>query len=521
MNFCISSIFSVCKKTSISALRSPKKLVICLSARLVYQSKLLILLVFASLELDVFLKTLYKVVVVLSLFSFSVSAQTDSSQRYKVSSITISGNKKTKDKIIIRELIKKSGDTLTLRNIDRINRRGEFNIFNTYLFIYDSINYKVNDTLKTVDYSIKVKERWYFWPIPFVDFLDRNLNAWLQTKDPQRLNYGMALSFDNFTGVKDRLILQVKTGYANQFGFNYRLPYLNSKQTVGAYIQYLYTESNKLQYTTQNNKQLFFSSENTHLRIEQAAKAGLFYRPKLFIQHSVDIYYNNISISDSITDLNPNYFHKGTKNTSYAGMFYRFTFDDRDNKIYPLQGTMFDVTFVKDGFDISDNSKLNTAQGLFTLKNYFPISKRFNFANQIKARYLNAEQLPFAFNQALGYSNYIRGYEYNVIDGQNYFLLKNSFRFRLIKPKYHEIGALKKLKPFSTIPFYAYLNIFYDGAYVQENFYKQTNTLANSWQHGYGVGLDLITYYDMVLRLEYSFNKQNQSGFYVHLTSGF
>ncbi|MBK6523582.1 MAG: hypothetical protein IPG08_15405 [Sphingobacteriaceae bacterium] len=64
---------------------------------------------------------------------------------------------------------------------------------------------------------------------------------------------------------------------------------------------------------------------------------------------------------------------------------------------------------------------MNTAQGYFTLKNYFPIGKRFNFANQLKARYVNAEQLPFAFNQALGYSNYIRGYEYNVIDGQNYF----------------------------------------------------------------------------------------------------
>ncbi|MBP9068794.1 MAG: BamA/TamA family outer membrane protein [Bacteroidia bacterium] len=464
---------------------------------------------------------IFKTVLVLSLLSFSVKAQTDSSERYKVNSITISGNKKTKDKILIRELIKQTGDTLTLRNINRIARRGEFNIFNTYLFIYDSINYKVNDTLKTIDYSIKVKERWYIWPTPFVDFLDRNLNAWLQTKDLDRLNYGMALSFDNFTGVKDRLILQVKTGYANQFGFNYRLPYLNQKQTLGAYVQYLYTESNKLHYRTLNNTQLFTASDSEHLRTEHGAKIGIFYRPKLFLQHSLDIYYNSILISDRINLLNQKYFHNNSNTTAYTGIQYRLTYDDRDNKIYPLQGTMIDLNFIKDGFDISDNSKLNTAQGYFTLKNYFPIGKRFNFANQLKARYVNAEQLPFAFNQALGYSNYIRGYEYNVIDGQNYFLLKNSFRFQLIKPKYHEIGMLKKLKPFSTIPFYAYINVFYDGAYVQEKFYKQTNTLANSWQHGYGIGLDLITYYDMVFRLEYSLNKQNQGGFYIHLTSGF
>ena len=157
-----------------------------------------------------------------------------------------------------------------------------------------------------------------------------------------------------------------------------------------------------------------------------------------------------------------------------------------------------------------------------TVKKYFPITKKINFATQQRVRYINSpQQLPFAFNQALGYSNYIRGYEYYVIDGQNYFLTKNSLRFQLIKPKFHEVGALKKMKAFSTIPFYAYLNLFYDGAYVQENIYKTTNTLANSWQHGYGIGIDFITYYDFVMRVEYSFNKQNQSGLFLHFTSGF
>jgi hypothetical protein len=45
--------------------------------------------------------------------------------------------------------------------------------------------------------------------------------------------------------------------------------------------------------------------------------------------------------------------------------------------------------------------------------------------------------------------------------------------------------------------------------------------LANSWQYGYGVGLDLITYYDFVMRMEYSINKMKQSGFFIHFASGF
>jgi hypothetical protein len=35
------------------------------------------------------------------------------------------------------------------------------------------------------------------------------------------------------------------------------------------------------------------------------------------------------------------------------------------------------------------------------------------------------------------------------------------------------------------------------------------------------VGLDFITYYDLVLRFEYSFNKMKESGFFIHMTSGF
>jgi outer membrane protein assembly factor BamA len=452
----------------------------------------------------------------------SVKAQTDSSAPYRINKITIWGNKKTKSRIILRELVKSEDDTLMLKNLSNITQRSEYNIFNTQLFIYDSIQYRVNDTLKIIDYTIKVKERWYIWPIPYVDFLDRNINAWWLNKDPGRLNYALALSLDNFTGVKDRLILIAKKGYADQFGFNYRLPYLNKKQTVGTYVQFLYTESNKLQYKTLENKQQFTSSDDAHLRVEKNAKAGLFYRPDLFLQHSFDVYCADISISDNITALNPNYFNKGSNHLSYAGFSYKLTYDDRDNKIYPTQGNMFEANLIKDGFDLTDASKLNTAQGIVSLKSYFPLGGRFNFANSLRARYLNAERIPFAFNQALGYSNnYVRGYEYNVIDGQNYFLMKNSLRFQLVKKKYREAKALRKLNPFSTIPFYAYLNIFYDGAYVQEQIYRETNTLANSWQHGYGIGLDMITYYDFVVRLEYSINKQNKSGFYVHLTSGF
>lgn len=475
--------------------------------------------------MNFYIFSISKALVVLALLShLSVFSQvTDSSRYYTISSIEITGNKKTKNHIIIRELVKKQNDSVQLKNIAKISERSELNMFNTGLFIYDSLTYKINHNLKTIDYTIKVKERWYVWPIPYISFLDRNVNAWLVNKNFNSVNYGLALSIDNFTGSKDRLIVLFRTGYANQFGFNYRFPYLNKKQTIGAYAQYVYNEYNKLHYITTGNKQQFIADANTHLRTDHAAKLGVFYRPKLFLQHALDIHYNNFSILKELNYFNYNYFSNGATLTDYLSVQYKLTYDDRDNKIYPLSGNVIELNVIKDGLDFTATTKLNTVQGLLTLKKHFPITSRINFASQIKARYLYSEKsLPFAFNQALGYyNNYIRGYEYSVIDGQNFALTKNSLRLQLIRPKFHKVDALKKLNPFNTIPFYLYANVYYDGAYVHEEYYTETNPLANSWQHGYGVGLDFVTYYDFIVRLEYSFNKQNQSGIFLHLTSGF
>lgn len=467
---------------------------------------------------------IYKTVFVLFLLTCSsVHSQTaDSNAYYKIGKIEITGNRKTKDRIILRELIKKEQDTFLLKNISRLNQRQEYNIFNTQLFIYDSIACSVNDSSKLVNYKIKVKERWYIWPIPFVDYLDRNINAWWQNKDVSRLAYGLQLSLENFSGVKDRLLLQFRTGYADQLVINYRLPYLNKKQTLGAYVQYAFNEFNKLQYITSQNKQQFVVDDVSHLRIDNSVRAGLFFRPRLFEYHAFDIGAYHVWVSDRINSLNPNYLINATNTLSFISLSYRATYDDRDNKVYPLKGTVLDLTISKDGLNTKDDSPLDYAQTILTFKEFIPINSKFNLATLWRARLVNTEQqVPFIYNQALGYSNFIRGYEYNVIDGQNFFLTKNSLRFELIKPKFHEIDKLKKLRSFSTIPFYAYVNLFVDAGRVQEKYYHQQNTFANNWQYGYGVGLDLITYYDFVMRMEYSINKMKQSGFFIHFASGF
>jgi hypothetical protein len=172
--------------------------------------------------------------------------------------------------------------------------------------------------------------------------------------------------------------------------------------------------------------------------------------------------------------------------------------------------------------NISENSPLDISSAILSFKKFFSLHKKIHIATLCRTRLYNTERkIPYAFNQALGYGNLIRGYEYFIIDGQNFFLTKNNIRFELIKPKFHEVNALRKFKSFSTIPFYAYINLHADAGYVKDEYYQRQNPLSNNWQYGYGAGIDFVSYYDFVLRLEYSINKQKQGGFYVHFVSGF
>ena len=451
-----------------------------------------------------------------------ISAQTiDSSTIYTIKTITINGNKKTKDKIITRELVKKQNDTLRLNALSYIKKRSEQNIFNTQLFIYDTIYPTINDTLKTINLTIVVKERWYVFPTPVIEVQDRNFNTWWKTKDFFRLNYGFALALENFTGVKDRLILLVQRGYSEKYGFSYRTPYINKAQTIGYNLLYVFNRNNEVNFITQNNTPQFVRSYKNYLRSEHEAKAGVIYRPNLYEQTTTELVYKNITIGDTVNNLNPNYFNNGKQHIQYLSLQYRYTFDNRDNKSYPLKGWAFEGQIVKDGFNYEDNSPINNLYVGVNIRKHTPLKNRFYCANLIKARFMNVDKLPHNFNRALGYNDLIRGYEYFVMEGQNYFLSKNSLRYQIIKPTIFKPKILTRAKQFNTIPFYAFINVFFDAGYVQDKFFYKTNSLVNSWQYGYGASIDLITYYDVVLRLEYSFNKQVQSGFFIHATVGF
>ena len=457
------------------------------------------------------------------LFFFSgVISQTVDSSNYKlvIGNISINGNKITKSKIITRELVKRSGDTIDFKDLPQMTLRTQQNIFNTQLFIYDTVKYKINEDRKFVDLDIKVKERWYIIPQLIFEIQDRNINQWIQHADLFRINYGAILEVNNFTGVRDKLSFIFRRGYAERYGVSYSRPYLNKAQTIGINASYAFSRNNEVSYLTDKNVLLFHRDYKKYMRTEHSAAIGVTVRSDLYQRNSLELIYNNIIINDTISDLNSNFFGNGKSQIAYFGLQYRYSFDKRDNKPYPLKGITVDLGIVKDGLNYIYDEAVNNLYVWGSLRKYTQLYKRFYLANLIKARYYTTDKLLYYFNRALGYSDFIRGYEYYVMDGQNFFLSKNSLKFQLLKTKVWEPKFLRKIPQFSTIPFAAYINLNFDAGYVQDNFYGKNNPLTNSWQYGYGVGIDLVTYYDIVIGLEYSFNKLMQNGFFLHLSAG-
>jgi len=116
-----------------------------------------------------------------------------------VSNILIVGNKKTKEKVILRELNFSSGDSLGMRSLNEKIELSKRNLNNTSLFLEVDIKPIPVDG-RFFDILITVKERWYFWPSPGIELADPNINTWWETKDFSRINLRLSLNQGNFRG---------------------------------------------------------------------------------------------------------------------------------------------------------------------------------------------------------------------------------------------------------------------------------------------------------------------------------
>jgi outer membrane protein assembly factor BamA len=447
------------------------------------------------------------------LYFISFSQVKDTSKVSVVKEIKIIGNKTTRDNIIVREIPFVIGDTISKENLHKVLERTQSNLLNTSLFNFVTVE-PVNFDNTHISIYITVEERWYWWPIPIFDIEETNFNTWWLDKDYNKVNYGLFLAKENFRGRKETIMFKVQGGYTEQLGIKYIIPYINKNKTNGLSAKFSYSRNHEVTYSTTNNIRDYYRSGTDYIKKEISANIGYEIRPKLYNKHIFYLEYRNIGVADSVVLLNKNFLTEDNNSMQFLSLNYTFKRDKRNNKSYPTKGHYYDIFLVKNGLGMVDE-KLNSFYFTTQLRRFWELSNRVYFSGSIKSKF-TIKDSPYYFYNARGYHNdFIRGYELYVINGEHFSIVKTQLRYALLKSKIFKINSIPAEK-FNKIPLAIYLGAFFDAGYVDSKIINKNNFLVNSTLYGGGFGVDFVSYYDIVFRAEYSINKLNEHGLFLH-----
>jgi len=435
-------------------------------------------------------------------------------QDFVVSKIIFEGNEKTKTQVMLRELLFLEGDTIKATEWVGIRKQSAENLFNTALFNHVDIYAKPSKE-GMMDIVVRVVERWYIWPVPIFEIDERNFNTWWESKDLSRASAGIFLTHNNFRGRREELKILLMGGYNQKLGISYTAPYINKKRTLGLGFQTIYTLRHEVNHKTEFDKQLYLKLKDQFVQRDILASTHVSYRPNYFFTAFAQLRYRQYQFADSLMENNPNYAPTTTGDLQYFGIYTKFKYDRRDYKSYPLDGYYADLEMKKYGLGVFDNN-LNIWNFQTTLRKYWTLSRRWYYAASfIGKKSAGKSPQAYLFNRALGYGrDDVRTYQYYVIDGEDFALLKMNVKYALVSPRKVKLNFIKTEK-FNTIPYAFYINLFLDAAYVNAPYSDASNQLPNRYLYGSGIGLDFVSYYDAVARFEFGVNHKGETGFFL------
>ncbi|MFK7934493.1 MAG: POTRA domain-containing protein [Saprospiraceae bacterium] len=438
-----------------------------------------------------------------------------------IKKIQVQGTKKTKDYILLREMNIRIGDSIAVAEIGQLLEENRKRIMNTGLFTRIKINVKDwQPPDNHVTLEIEAAENWYIYPIPIFELADRNFNVWWveQERSLQRINFGVRLVYRNVTGHNDLLKAKVQSGYTNKLELDYGFPFINQKETIGLSGNALYTRNKEIIRNTVQNKPDFYRDDDNFLFRRLRFGLTLSYRPflKAFNYFTLRFHRQNITEGVAIPELNPDYFLDERREQRYFAFHYQFAHDNRDIIAYPLRGNYFSVDFLQEGLGIFKERNFTALAPKYA--QYFRLNRRLSVEMIGKVRWVISEEQPAYYNnRGLGYEpDFIRAYEYYVIDGQDYGYLKTSGRYEFYDGIV-DYGKAMPLEFLRTMPLRVYGKLNFDTGYVRELYYAENNPFANRMLYGGGIGLDFVIYYDKVIQIEYSMNHLGERGVFLHL----
>lgn len=434
-----------------------------------------------------------------------------------ISDIIITGFKKTKPYIIQREIPFKKGEFVPRSGLPSKLGLCKQQLMNTTLFVDVDVKVIAPDS-NNISIYINVKERWYLFPLPYFRIVSRNFNTWWveENHNFNRVEYGLKFMQNNVSGRKDNLNVWFVSGFTQQFSLRYDNPNIDNKLKHGINIGLGLKRNRELNYgmdSIRPNKISFVKKENQFVINQNYIDMAYTFRPAIRTRHTFKASYVNIAVDESVLKLNPRYFASPSTKLKYTEFSYHLSYTNLDYIPYPLKG-------------FSGEANINKRFGRNS--NFWQIGGRVNYNFKIfPASFIQLQSAglirfpfnqPYISNNLMGSSNlYMRGLEYYVIEGVAGGVARATAK--------NEVLSFNLRNPVSSkthdkIPCRIFIKGYSDIGYSYTPNYG-ISRLNNKILHTWGAGIDIITFYDVVLRLEYSFNQLGDKGLFIHTQTDF
>jgi hypothetical protein len=295
-------------------------------------------------------------------------------------------------------------------------------------------------------------------------------------------------------------------------GWGYHIPWIGKGKKTGLKVGALYKNNYMVEYASVDNKRQLLYEDNSSEEVKVTLALNL--RPGLYNYGTVKLTGDYISISDSVFSLDSNFLSGNKKSNMSLSLYADYYYDSRNNHSYPLSGTLLRGFINKIGLGVISRDVDIFYYGV-DLHFYQKLSKKFYVAEMVKMENSAGNNYPYYYQLSItSKHDFIRGYDLYTIKGDQMYFFRSNFKYELIKPSIKKPKPGQEANKFKNIQYAFYLNAFADAGYVTNDF-TTDNPLCNKMLYSWGLGVDFVTYYDLVLRFEYAFTSTWTQGFFI------
>lgn len=414
------------------------------------------------------------------IFSLNIMAadslSAGSRKSFRVDSISVTGNKTTKQEIILRELTFSPGDYITENDI-LFNRERIFSLSLFSNVTMDMLNEDGKNVLR-----IDVQESWYIWPVPFADVKDNTI---------KKLTYGLSVLYKNFRGMNETINATVALGYDPSFSLSYSSPWFIRKHDIyfsagagysniankSAIAQYIYGSEFKQKYATGY--------------LQLGKRFNLFHSGDVVVAWDyieTPAYFRNINASNERID-----------RVLRAGVNYFF--DTRNLKQFPDSGFFAAAGFVHKGFGIKD---INYSVLALDFRHYFGIWGDLTGKYRLASRSVLGTHVPLYDFSFLGNGEKIRGHYNDLKEGHHLYLGSLELKYPVIKEWDFSIKLPLIPRSLTSYRIAVFTTAFANTGATR---FKGEKLTYRSFYSGYGAGLIFLILPYNIYRLEFALDE--------------